>query len=134
MHKRIRSLTLAFSAVAVAALGGSALAGASASEPVGTTDPGPALQQGDQTTPDVATHARKHARKHAQKHANRAAAETQAATDPAGANDTSSPDTSAGAEEISTETPSESGPSDGPGGHEDPAGEVQNDYTGPGEG
>jgi hypothetical protein len=136
MRKRIKSVTVAAAALAALALGGSALASASSSsssapEKVSATDPGPAVQQGDQTTPDGAvqakkTHAVKHGKSHAKKHAKKASAEVVSGSDPAGANDTTSPDPSSAssenAAENAPENASESGPSDGPGGHEDAPG------------
>jgi hypothetical protein len=126
MRKRAKSLTLAVAALAVLALGGSALANASGTEPVSATDAGPAIQQGDQRTPDNSASAARH-------HATRAAV-SQPVNDPAGVNDTTSADTGSAAGENSAENGSEAEPSDGPGGHEDPAGDAQNEYEGPGEG
>jgi hypothetical protein len=122
MRKQVKSVTVAIAALAALALGGSALASASSTEPVSATDTGPAIQQGDQSTPDNSASASRHHVK--------TAVESQPASDPAGANDTTSPDGGSAAGENG----SEAEPSDGPGGHEDPAGDVQNEHEGPGEG
>jgi hypothetical protein len=127
MRKRIKSLTIAVVALAALALGGSALASAGSTEPVSRMDTGAPVQQGDQTTPDNGATVAKH-------HARQAAGGSSTASDPAGANDTSSPDPGSAASETSAESTSETAPGDGPGGHADPGGDAQNQYQGPGEG
>ncbi|HEY6396960.1 MAG TPA: hypothetical protein VIX82_05855 [Solirubrobacteraceae bacterium] len=114
MRKRLKTVLVAAAALAALALGGSALATAASStspkEKVSATDPGPAVQQGDQTSPDVGAAA------------SRKAAEAQPTNDPAGANDTTSPDTRGATSENAPENASENAPSDGPGGYSDTAG------------
>jgi len=90
---------------AVASSHAPARPGAAQSEPAGPdTD---AVQQGDQISPDAAGAAAAHATSHV-----RAASHMRAV--PSG-------------EENGSES---SGPSDGPGGHADPAGDVQHEFTG----
>jgi hypothetical protein len=121
MHRRIKSITVATGALVVLALGGSALATASSPsttsspaaavtpEKTPAADPGPAVQQGDQTTPDRSAAAPKEV--------------TDAQADPSGPNDTKSPDNRSAAPESAaentSENASETGPSDGPGGFAD---------------
>jgi hypothetical protein len=127
MRKRIKSATVVLAALTALALGGSALATAAGSssrpaqEKVSTADPGPAVQQGDQTTPDGAVAAKKKAtaKHHGKKHGKKgkaAANESQPGSDPAGPNDTTSPDTGSAASENTAENASETAPGDGPGG------------------
>jgi hypothetical protein len=126
MTRRMKKLMITIASLAALALGGSALAQAStnaAPEPkAAETD---TVQSGDQTTPDTpATTARAH--KPAAHHKK---ALGKKATDPAGvgSGDQTTPDAAGSpAETPGTETPetagSESGPSDGAGGHADTPG------------
>lgn len=125
MTKRIKSIIVAvgaLGALGALALGGSALATASSPatspapapvEKVSATDTGPAVQQGDPTTPDTSA-----------KHVTGAA-------DPAGPNDTTSADKgNENAPETATEKASETGLSDGPGGHADASSTADNQQQG----
>ena len=108
MRKRLKTITGAAAAVAALALGGSAIASAAHSKPVGSKHAvtksvarektgGPdtdSIQSGDQTSPDT----------HGAKASSGSASETTG--------------DSGSAEETSSE-------SDGPGGHEDPAGDIE---------
>ena len=103
MRKRVTTIAGMTAALAALALGGSAIAtatqgptGAAGKAPIEQTtgpDTGAAVQSGDQTTPDKSTSA--------------------------GAAESATPES---ATESSSESSESSAPSDGPGGHEDPAG------------
>jgi hypothetical protein len=106
MRKRLTTIAGMTAALAALALGGSAIAtatqgttGATGKAPVERTagpDTGAAVQSGDQTTPDTATQSTS-----------------------VGAAESATPES---ATESSSESSESAAPSDGPGGHEDPAG------------
>jgi cytoskeletal protein RodZ len=147
MPKRIQKLVMSVAALAALALGGAAFAQAQSSstpppEKASAVD-GDTVQSGDQTTPDTPT------AKTTRFHAVKAAATTPAdpaggsnaqgpdtgttPADPAGGSNAQGPDTGTtpetpGAESPETGAGSETGPSDGPGGHADPAGATGADH------
>jgi hypothetical protein len=115
----------------VAALGALALGGAAFAQAQSSSTPPPekasavdrdTVQSGDQTTPDTTT-----------AKTTRFTAVTAAPSDPAGGSNAQGPDTGTtpetpGAENPETGAGSETGPSDGPGGHADPAGAAGADH------
>lgn len=121
MTKRIQKLVLAAAALGALALGGSVFAQAQTTSPLAKPEPvsksdKDKVQSGDQTTPDKV------------KHSGRVAA-----TDPPGGSQAGGPDTGStpetpGAENSETGAGSETGPSDGQGGHADAPGNATADH------
>jgi hypothetical protein len=115
MRKRVKTLGGAVAALVALALGGSAIASATQGDAKHATKPAVAqsaenatapdsdgIQAGDQTTPDL----------------------SRAAAASAGARET--PGTESASESSSESSSETSAASDGPGGHEDPPGNVEN--------
>lgn len=125
MNKRSKLATLAVTAVAVAGLGGGIAFAQSSSarttRPAATVEPTTPdtdnVQEGDQTTPDAPAAAQATVAKATVAKATVARPAARAVTK-------SSSETSGEDSESSSETEA---PSDGPGGHADPAGDVQHE-------